>query len=186
MPERRDRKRKRVRLPRFGGRRLLHHIARRGHGGKTSDHDGGDLEIRIEFELNIEEGEDPVMNETLGDIEQDAWAILDQGGQDIVETAQDIVHVKTGALMMSIYYEVAGPTGLVIGASVPYAGFQEYGTVYMAPNSFLRPAIAEHQPMIQAELDDMIAQNLSKDTSEADPEFEFNNTMEELEEAAIE
>jgi hypothetical protein len=69
-------------------------------------------------------------------------------------------------------------TGLTLGATVPYASHQEYGTSRMAPHPFLQPAIDEHQPMIQEDLDNMIADRLNEDTSEENPELEFEVEME--------
>jgi hypothetical protein len=140
-----------------------------------------DVMMRFEFDLVIDEGDGPVMNETLGDIQQDARAILEEGGQEMVEAAQEIAPVKTGALMMSIYYEVQDVTGLTFGADISYASYVEEGTVKMKGRQFLAVVANEYVPMIQEQLDEMIAERLAQDTSEDDPEFEFERSMEELE-----
>jgi len=144
------------------------------------------LSIRLEFDLTIQEGMDQTMNQTIGEIQQEARAILEEGGREIVEDARHLAPVKTGALMQSIYYQVDDVTGLTVGATVPYAVYQEYGTRRMAAHAFLLPSINEHQPMIQEQLDQMIAEKLAVDSSVDDPEFEFNRTMEELEASGLE
>ena len=144
------------------------------------------LSIRLEFDLTIVEGADPTMNQTIGEIQQEARTILEDGGAQIVEDARRLAPVKTGALMQSIYYQVDDVTGLTVGATVPYAVYQEYGTRRMAAHAFLLPSINEHQPMIQEQLDQMIAEKLAVDSSVDDPEYEFYRTMEELESAGVE
>ena len=140
------------------------------------------LSIRLEFDLTVEEGMDQTMNQTIGEIQQEARTILEEGGAAIVESARELAPVRTGALMQSIYYQVDDVTGLTVGATVPYAVYQEYGTRRMAAHAFLLPSINEHQPMIQEQLDQMIAEKLAVDSSVDDPGFEFYRTMEELEE----
>ena len=144
------------------------------------------LSIRLEFDLTIVEGNDPTMNATIGEIQQEARTILEDGGAQIVEDARRLAPVRTGALMQSLYYQVDDVTGLTVGATVPYAVYQEYGTRRMAAHAFLLPSINEYQPMIQEQLDQMIAEKLAQDTSVDDPEFEFNRTMEELEASGLE
>ena len=144
------------------------------------------LSIRLEFDLTIVEGADPTMNATIGEIQQEARIILEDGGAAIAEDARARARVKTGALRASIYYRVEDVTGLTLGATVPYAIYQEYGTRRMAAHAFLLPSINEHQPMIQEQLDQMIAEKLAVDSSVDDPEFEFYRTMEELESAGLE
>jgi HK97 gp10 family phage protein len=139
-----------------------------------------ELSFSMEFDLQIEEGNDPVMNDTLSDIEQDARQILEDGGQDIVDEAQDLVPVRTGFLQAGIYYQVEDVSGLTVGAHAGYASFVEYGTSRMAARPFLEPAINDNQDTIQGALDDMIAQHLSDDMSEDDPELEFDVEMEAL------
>ena len=144
------------------------------------------MSIRLEFDLTIVEGADPTMNQTIGEIQQEARTILEEGGAAIVESARALAPVRTGALMQSIYYQVDDVTGLTVGATVPYAVYQEYGTSRMAAHAFLLPSINEHQPMIQEQLDQMIAEKLAVDSSVDDPEFEFNRTMEDLEASGLE
>lgn len=129
---------------------------------------------QIEFDLIIEEGEGAVSDEAIGSIQQEARLILEEGGQDIVTTAQGIVSVGTGRLQASIFYAVVDVQGLILGTGVPYGGFVE------KRRPFLQPAIDEHQPMIQENLDNMIADHLNRDNAEDDPELEFDVEMEYL------
>ncbi len=125
--------------------------------------------------MTIEEGQDPVSNEALGDIQQQAQAILEEGGQDIVATAQSMAPVVTGRLQASIFYAVVPVRGLILGATAPYAAAVE------DHSPFLQPAIDIHEPMIQEDLDQMIADRLGQDSGEDDPEYEFYRVMEEAE-----
>lgn len=129
----------------------------------------------LQFDLVIEEGDDPVSDSAVGDIQQDAWRILDDGGQTIVDDAKEIVPVKTGALRDSIYYQVLSVDGLVIGASAVYSEYVEKA------KSFLAQAINRNQSQIQAALDNMIADHLAQDSSEENPELEFDVEMTALE-----
>lgn len=135
----------------------------------------GGVQYVLEFDLVIEEGDDPVSDSAVGDIQQDAWRILDEGGQTIVDDAKATVPVKTGALRDSIYYQVLNVDGLVIGASAVYSEYVEKA------KSFLAQAINRNQSQIQAALDNMIADHLAQDTSEENPELEFDVEMTALE-----
>ena len=53
-----------------------------------------------------------------------------------------VAPVGGGRLKGSIDYRIEGDTGYV-GSPVEYAIYQEFGTRYMAPQPFLRPAIAK-------------------------------------------
>jgi HK97 gp10 family phage protein len=136
--------------------------------------ESGDPAIQIEFDLIIDEGTQPVTDETINTIQDDARRILEEGAENIESTARALAPVRTGALQASIYAEVQDVKGIIVGARRSYARFVEYGTHRMAPRPYLAPAINEHQPMIQEALDNMIAENLSRDTSEENPELEFD------------
>src|SRR5438128_2861654 len=147
------------------------------HGVAAIFPEGEGIERRIEFELTIDDPE--VTDETVGDIEQEARAILEDGVQSIVDMAQTLARVRTGAWRASIYGEVEDVTGIVVGATVSYAGYQEYGTSKMPAYSFLGAAIDEYEPAIQEELDQMIAEHLAEHSSEDNREFRIERTTEQ-------
>ena len=60
------------------------------------------------------------------------------------QIARSLAPVRTGRLRSSIYWRASGfylGEWVEFGASAPYAGFVEYGTRYMAPRPFMRPAL---------------------------------------------
>lgn len=70
--------------------------------------------------------------------------VANQVGAALVERARELVPVDTGALQASITYRVeqsGGQFHIILGAYTNYAIFVELGTVKMASQSFLRPAI---------------------------------------------
>lgn len=71
-----------------------------------------------------------------------------QAGDAIVQRAQQLAPVRTGALRQSITYVVAyneagGRHTLSIQVGVPYGIFQEFGTRNIRPHPYIRPALNE-------------------------------------------
>jgi len=60
--------------------------------------------------------------------------------------ARDLVHVRTGFLQQSIYWDSTDLMCFVLRAAAPYAKYVEYGTSRMAARPFLRPAVASVEP----------------------------------------
>ena len=59
--------------------------------------------------------------------------------------AKKLAPVDTGNLRNSITHEVDdGESAVYIGTNVEYAPYQELGTIHMAANPFLKPAVADH------------------------------------------
>ena len=59
--------------------------------------------------------------------------------------AKKLAPVDTGNLRNSITHEVDdGEHAAYIGTNVEYAPYQELGTVHMAAQPFLKPAVADH------------------------------------------
>lgn len=59
--------------------------------------------------------------------------------------AKKLAPVDTGNLRNSITHDVDdGETAAYIGTNVEYAPYQELGTIYMAAQPFLKPAVADH------------------------------------------
>lgn len=96
-------------------------------------------------------------------------AALRRGAQPIVDEAKRLVRVDTGRLRDSImavddrdgrlYGKLnggdgvsvyVGPVGSDEDGDVYYARFQEFGTVIMRANPFMRPAIAAKRPEAEA------------------------------------
>lgn len=86
---------------------------------------------------------DRIQRAVLGDIETK----LHRAGAAVVARAQSLAPVDTGALRASIGYVVAGETGqrmtLSIQVGMPYGIYQEFGTRYMRPHPYIRPALNE-------------------------------------------
>lgn len=68
--------------------------------------------------------------------------ILSGAGMIIESAAKARAPVLTGTLRRSIHHEVSGYE-VSVGTDLEYAPYQEYGTRYMSPRPFLRPAIDE-------------------------------------------
>lgn len=68
-------------------------------------------------------------------------------GERVVARARQLAPVRTGRLRSSIDFVVAGEgperRTLSIQALVPYAIYQEFGTRFMAPHPYIRPALNE-------------------------------------------
>lgn len=67
-------------------------------------------------------------------------------GEEIVARAQQLAPVRTGRLKSSIAYVVAhgegrGRSMLSIQVGAPYGIFVEFGTRYMSPRPYIRPAL---------------------------------------------
>ena len=59
--------------------------------------------------------------------------------------AKKLTPVATGNLRNSITHEVDdGEPAAYIGTNVEYAPYQELGTIHMAAQPFLKPAVADH------------------------------------------
>lgn len=59
--------------------------------------------------------------------------------------AKKVSPVDTGNLRNSITHEVDdGEPAAYIGTNVEYAPYQELGTIHMAAQPFLKPAVADH------------------------------------------
>jgi len=131
-----------------------------------SQQDPTGLVIPVDFELRIEEGLEELSDEAIGEIQQEARVIIEESGMAMEETARELVPVRTGRLLQSIFHEVIDIIGLVLGARTPYAAFVEYGTSKMASQPYLEPAIAAHEPMLQARLDQMVLEIVERDLAD--------------------
>ncbi len=83
----------------------------------------------------------------------------------IIPNARRKVPIKTGALHDSIYFRPLAPLVMAIGASMPYASFQELGffnkfTGQFTKNAFLLPAIFEQEIEMTEAIEEIIANKL--------------------------
>ena len=133
------------------------------------------LIIPVDFELNIEEGLEPLSDEAIDRIQTESAIILDEYGQEMETTAKQLVPVRTGNLRESIRHERADVEHLWLQAEAPYAAYVEYGTRKMTAQPYLEPAIEQHQAELQAALDNVIFDIVSEDAEkwQDDPELEL-------------
>ena len=68
-------------------------------------------------------------------------------GVAIRDLAKELAPVRTGRLRISIFMNIVEWT-LRVGATVPYALFQEFGTRYIQARKFLRNAIAAYREQV--------------------------------------
>ena len=80
-------------------------------------------------------------------IQREIHHALDNVGIEMHATARRLAPVKTGRLRNSIYYKVVDWL-LKLGCSVPYAQFQEFGTMYFRGRFFLTEAINLNLPRL--------------------------------------
>ena len=82
------------------------------------------------------------------DIRHRIYETMNNIAQDIVIRAKQLCPVRTGRLMHSIYAHVSRDMILKVGATAPYAIYQEFGTRYIEPRAFLTQAIMENIPKL--------------------------------------
>lgn len=81
-------------------------------------------------------------------------------GAAIVEgAAKGHAPVKTGMLRNSIKSEPI-PMGAQVGPHVEYAAYQEYGTMYMPAQPYMRPAVEEKRKEVQRVVGEAIKDEL--------------------------
>lgn len=91
------------------------------------------------------------LEQAAGDISLAGRSALFQASTKVVQTAKQLVPVRTGNLRDSIGLAPGtegGRTGTAlvsVVATAPYAGYVEFGTVHMAPRPYMRPALARHK-----------------------------------------
>jgi len=112
------------------------------------------LVVSIDVQVDAEAAIDMLQN-GLDNLVNGITQALDQGGADLVETAQSIVPVRTGYLRSTISYEVDG-LNLIFQALARYAKFVEFGhhtrgkvKHMVAPRPFMRPAFYQLLPQIE-------------------------------------
>jgi HK97 gp10 family phage protein len=67
---------------------------------------------------------------------------LDVVGANMLNLSRSVVPVRTGFLQSTIYYSVTvEDMNVELGATAEYASYVEYGTRYMSPRPYIRPAV---------------------------------------------
>jgi len=82
------------------------------------------------------------------DIRHRVYEAMNSIAQDIVVRAKELCPIRTGRLMHSIYAHVSRDWTMKVGATAPYAIYQELGTRYIEPRVFLTEAIVENTPRL--------------------------------------
>ena len=83
--------------------------------------------------------------EVLESMQQAAVRALEKCGLTAEGYAKKLAPVDTGNLRNSITHTVdVGVPAAYIGTNVEYAPYQELGTIHMAAQPFLKPAVADH------------------------------------------
>ena len=67
---------------------------------------------------------------------------IQEVGDYCVKRARELAPVRTGRLRSSINMRIVAG-GVVVEATAPYAGYVEYGTRFMRPRPYIRPAVRE-------------------------------------------
>lgn len=70
-------------------------------------------------------------------------AAVDDAGLAVAERARELAPVETGELRDSIHYDRDLPDGGTVRADAPYAAYVELGTVHMAAEPYLTPALMQ-------------------------------------------
>lgn len=98
------------------------------------------------------------------EIRENASRVVRKTALDILNDAQHLAPVDTGALKNSlapggpqnIFEMKPGDLVAIVGTSVPYAGYQEYGTRFMPAHPFLLPAVERNRPVFEAAMAHLI------------------------------
>lgn len=92
-------------------------------------------------------------------------AVVQKAALDVEATAKAFAPVDTGALRNSIGTDVHGDASsrvvlAVIGPTVEYGPYVEFGTSRMAPRAFMGPALDRHTPDFIAALEQVAKKGL--------------------------
>lgn len=115
----------------------------------------------FEFEIDVTDLDRYVLQleQAAGGIDKEARGVAVKWANVGAGIAKSLVPVDTGRLKDSI--EVSTTRGVArMVASAPYAGFVEFGTVRMAPQPYMRPAVAAIRGRFQRELVEVAARRL--------------------------
>lgn len=81
-------------------------------------------------------------------------AELTAGAERVAARARELVPVRTGTLRASIGVRTASAgAGVQVEATAPYAAYVEFGTIHMAAEPYLQPAVDEVTPALGVSLE---------------------------------
>jgi HK97 gp10 family phage protein len=81
-------------------------------------------------------------------VQQSADKIMGDAAQQVLEKAKNLVPVRTGRLQRSLNVTRVDQCLYLVGSSLYYAGFVEYGTSRMRAQPYLRPAWDLTEPQL--------------------------------------
>ncbi len=81
---------------------------------------------------------------------------VSEAGELCWRRARELAPVRTGRLRDSIRISRARRGEAIVEATAPYAGYVEYGTRYMKPRPYMRPAAAEAVEKLREKLREII------------------------------
>ena len=92
------------------------------------------------------------------DTETAILEVLGEYGPQVVQRAQSLCPVNTGALQNSIDFDIdTAAEEIVIFSDMPYFPYVEFGTMYMPGHHMVEQAYTEYEPEILQAVDDAIA-----------------------------
>lgn len=95
------------------------------------------------------------------EITRKAQRVVAKTAHDIEATAKRNAPVDTGALRDSISASITGGgMQAVIGPTVSYGVFVEFGTRRMRPQPYMGPALTSHEPMFTRAVESLIQEAL--------------------------
>lgn len=116
------------------------------------------MDLDLTFDLWHPEEMQAFNDEFSGDVDQDIMAVLEEYGPQIVQRAQQLCPVDTGALRDSIDYEIdEAAQELYIYGEIYYYPHVEFGTVHQAGQHMVEDAYAEFEPELLQAVDNAIA-----------------------------
>jgi HK97 gp10 family phage protein len=115
------------------------------------------MDLDLEFDLWHPERMEEFVDGFSADVDEDIAAVLDEYGPQIVQRAQQLSPVDTGALRDSIDYETdAEARELYIYGEIYYYPYVEFGTVKMAGAHMVETAYGEFEPELLQAIDNAI------------------------------
>lgn len=116
------------------------------------------MDIFLDFDLWHPETMQAFNDGFSGDVDADIQAVLEEYGPQIVQRAQQLCPVDTGALRDSIDFEVdSAAQELYIYGEIYYYPYVEFGTVKMAGAHMVETAYGEFEPELLQAVDNAIA-----------------------------
>ena len=116
------------------------------------------MDLDLEFDLWHPEKIEAFDDRFSGDVDADILAVLGEYGPQIVQRAQQLSPVDTGALRDSIDFEIdEAARELYIYGEIYYYPYVEFGTVKMEGRHMVETAYDEFEPELLQAVDNAIA-----------------------------